>query len=86
MLDIQPDKVMEVVEKVEDKTHYLFEPHEVTESVQFTVRKCEMNKKDTMYFYVLLENELTDFLQRSIINLMGEMNKTLRLEQSYIQK
>jgi hypothetical protein len=86
MLDIQPDKVMDVVQKVETETHHLFEPQEVTELVQFTVHKCEMNGKDTSYFYILLENELTDFLKREFINLMGERNRMLRMEQMSVAK
>lgn len=72
MLDIQPGKVLEVVIEVEEKIGYIFAPEEISQTVNHTIRKCEFNGKDTAYFYILLENELRDYLMRTYINLMGE--------------
>lgn len=79
MLDIQPDKVMEVVMEVEEKVGYIFDPEEVAQTVDHTIRKCELNKKDTAYFYILLENELRDYLMRAYINLLGEENRRRKM-------
>lgn len=68
-------KAMEIVSEVSVKTGYVFEPEEVSETIRHTARKCDLNGKDVEYFYILLENELRDFLMRASINALGELNR-----------
>lgn len=68
-------RAMQTVSEVSLKTGYVFSPEEVTGTIQHTARKCELNGKDIEYFYILLENELRDFLMRASINALGELNR-----------
>lgn len=73
--NLDADRALAVVNEVSEKMNYFFDDEEVIEIVQYTIRKCEMNGKDEEYFYILLENELEDYLMRAYINYMGEMNR-----------
>ena len=77
---LDPVRAMQVVNEVSEKTQYIFAPEEVVETIRYTIRKCELNGKDEEYFYILLENELTDYLMRAYINLMGEENRRRKLQ------
>lgn len=77
---LDPVRTMQVVNEVSEKTQYIFAPEEVVETIRYTIRKCELNGKDEEYFYILLENELRDYLMRAYINLMGEENRRRRLQ------
>lgn len=73
--NLDADRALAVVNEVSEKMNYFFDDEEVIEIVQYAIRKCEMNGKDEKYFYILLENELEDYLMRAYINYMGEMNR-----------
>lgn len=77
---MKPDivRTMAVVTEVEDAIGYIFEPEEVAETVDFTIRKCEVNGKDEEYFFLLLEDELRDLRMRQVINALGALNMERR--------
>lgn len=75
---VDPVRAMQIVSEVSAKTGYAFRPEETVEIIQHTARKCELNSKDLEYFYILLENELRDFLMRASINALGELNRRRR--------
>lgn len=77
---LDPVRTMQVVNEVSEKTQYIFAPEEVVETIRYTIRKCELNGKNEEYFYILLENELRDYLMRAYINLMGEENRRRKLQ------
>lgn len=68
-------RAMEVVSEVSVKAGYVFEPEDVSNVIRHTARKCDLNGKDVEYFYILLENELRDFLVRASVNALGELNR-----------
>lgn len=69
-----------IVEQVSQKTGFVFEDEEISQTIEYTKRKCELNGKDEDYFYLLFENELEDLIQRYYINLRGFINQ-LRKEE-----
>ena len=73
-------RTMQVVNEVSERAQYIFGPEEVIQTVRHTIRKCELNGKDEEYFYILLENELRDYLMRAYINLTGEENRRRKEE------
>lgn len=76
--NLNADRALAVVNEVSERLNYFFDDEEIIEIVQYTIRKCEMNSKDEEYFYILLENELSDYVMRAYINYMGEMNRRKR--------
>lgn len=69
-----------IVEQVSQKTGFVFDDEEISRTIEYTKRKCELNGKDEEYFYLLFENELEDLIQRYYINLRGFINQ-LRKEE-----
>jgi hypothetical protein len=70
-----------IVEQVSQKTGFVFEDEEISQTIEYTKRKCELNGKDEDYFYLLFENELEDLIQRYCINLRGFINQMRKEEQ-----
>lgn len=70
-----------IVEQVSQKTGFAFEDEEISQTIEYTKRKCELNGKDEDYFYLLFENELEDLIQRYYINLRGFINQMRKEEQ-----
>lgn len=70
-----------IVEQVSQKTGFVFEYEEISQTIEYTKRKCELNGKDEDYFYLLFENELEDLIQRYYINLRGFINQMRKEEQ-----
>ena len=69
-----------IVEQVSQKTGFVFEDEEISQTIEYTKRKCELNGKDEEYFYLLFENELEDLIQRYYINLRGFINQMRKEE------
>lgn len=80
LTDINAERTTQVLVEVEEKTNYIFSPEEVIETVQYAIRKCEMNGKDEEYFYLLLQDELEQYLTRAYINMQGEENRRRKIE------
>lgn len=70
-----------IVEQVSQKTGFVFEDEEISQTIEYTKRKCELNGKDEDYFHLLFENELEDLIQRYYINLRGFINQMRKEEQ-----
>lgn len=70
-----------IIEQVSQKTGFVFEDEEISQTIEYTKRKCELNGKDEEYFYLLFENELEDLIQRYYINLRGFINQMRKEEQ-----
>lgn len=70
-----------IVEQVSQKTGFVFEDEEISQTIEYTKRKCGLNGKDEEYFYLLFENELEDLIQRYYINLRGFINQMRKEEQ-----
>lgn len=70
-----------IVEQVSQKTGFVFDDEEISRTIEYTKRKCELNGKDEEYFYLLFENELEDLIQRYYINLRGFINQLRKEEQ-----
>lgn len=72
------ERTLEIIEKVEKETGYTYCPMEIADIVQCAIRKCELNGKDEEYFYLLLPDELKQYLMRAYINMRGEQNRRRR--------
>lgn len=70
-----------IVEQASQKTGFVFDDEEISRTIEYTKRKCELNGKDEEYFYLLFENELEDLIQRYYINLQGFINQMRKEEQ-----
>ena len=70
-----------IVEQVSQKTGFVFDDEEISRTIEYTKRKCELNGKDEEYFYLLFENELEDLIQRYYISLQGFINQMRKEEQ-----
>lgn len=70
-----------IVDQVSQKTGFVFDDEEISRTIEYTKRKCELNGKDEEYFYLLFENELEDLIQRYYINLRGFINQMRKEEQ-----
>lgn len=70
-----------IIEQVSQKTGFVFEDEEISQTIEYTKRKCELNGKDEEYFYLLFENELEGLIQRYYINLRGFINQMRKEEQ-----
>lgn len=77
--DIDVGRTLEVIDRVSERLNYIFCPKEIADTVEYTIRKCEMNGKDEEYFYLLLEDELEQSLMRAYINYRGEQNRLKKL-------
>lgn len=75
---IDEAKTLEVIERVQSKTGYIYCPKELFDIISYSIRKCELNGKDEDYFYLLLEDELEQYLMRAYINMRGEENRRRR--------
>lgn len=73
--NIDEERTLKIIEKVEKETGYTYCPMEIANIVQYAIRKCELNGKDEEYFYILLPDELEQYLMRAYINLRGEQNR-----------
>lgn len=69
-----------IVEQVSQKTGFIFDDEEISQTIEYTKRKCELNGKGEEYFYLLFENELEDLIQRYYINLRGFINQMRKEE------
>lgn len=74
-----------IVEQVSQKTGFVFEDEEISQTIEYTKRKCELNGKDEEYFYLLFENELEDLVWRYYINLRGFINQMRKEEQRCVK-
>lgn len=74
-----------IVEQVSQKTGFVFEDEEISQTIEYTKRKCKLNGKDEEYFYLLFENELEDLIQRYYINLRGFINQLRKEEQRCVK-
>lgn len=70
-----------IAAQVSQKTGFVFDDEEISQTIEYTKRKCELNGKDEDYFYLLFENELEDLIQRYYINLRGFINQMRKEEQ-----
>lgn len=75
---IDPNKLADIIFDVQRREGYTFDPMEIVQVVQLTVRKAEMNGKDESYVPILFENELRDHVMRERINEIGRMNLCAR--------
>lgn len=74
-----------IVEQVSQKTGFVFDDEEISRTIEYTKRKCELNGKDEEYFYLLFENELEDLVRRYYINLRGFINQMRKEEQRCVK-
>lgn len=70
-----------IAAQVSERTGFVFEDEEISRTIEYTKRKCELNGKGEDYFYLLFENELEDLIQRYYINLRGFINQLRKEEQ-----
>lgn len=69
-----------IAAQVSERTGFVFDDEEISQTIEYTKRKCELNGKDEEYFYLLFENELEDLIQRCYINLRGFINQMRKEE------
>lgn len=72
------DEIRRIVVGVEAKTGWTFRYKDVCEILQYTERKARQNGKWQDYVPILFENELRDFVTRSVINAKGRLNECAR--------
>lgn len=77
---IDLERTEAIAAQVSQKTGFVFDDEEISRTIEYTKRKCELNGKDEEYFYLLFENELEDLVRRYYINLRGFINQ-LRKEE-----
>lgn len=63
--------ILAAIQRTERKTGYRFSASEVLEVLLYTIRKNRALGKGVEYFWILFENELTDLVMRTEINLKG---------------
>lgn len=78
--DFDVERTWGIVDEVQQRTGYIYCPKELAEIIQYAIRKCELNGKDEEYFYLLLPDELEQYLMRAYINMRGEENRRRRLQ------
>lgn len=78
---IDLERTWEIAAQVSERTGFVFDDEEISQTIEYTKRKCELNGKDEDYFYLLFENELEDLIQRYYINLRGFINQLRKEEQ-----
>ncbi len=69
------DKILAIIEKVEQKLSVHVGLDDLCEALTLTVRKMEVKKKEPDYFPLLFETELEEVFYRQQINLMGAINR-----------
>ena len=74
-----------VVMDVQQRMGVQFCPKDVYDTLQYTIRKAELNGKDESYIPILLENELRDFLMRNRINFLGRLNHVRNMSSNSMQ-
>lgn len=74
-----------IAAQVSERAGFVFEDEEISRTIEYTKRKCELNGKDEEYFYLLFENELEDLVQRYYINLRGFINQMRKEEQRCVK-
>lgn len=72
------DEIRRIVVGVEAKTGWTFRHKDVYEVLQYTEQKARQNGKGQDYIPILFENELRDFVTRSVINAQGRLNECAR--------
>lgn len=72
------DEIRRIVVGVEAKTGWTFRYKDVCEILQYTEQKARQNGKGQDYVPILFENELRDFMARSVINAKGRLNECAR--------
>nr|DAW49541.1 MAG TPA: hypothetical protein [Caudoviricetes sp.] len=78
---INPERTEAIAAQVSERTGFVFADEEISRTIEYTKRKCELNGKGEDYFYLLFENELEDLIQRYYINLRGFINQLRKEEQ-----
>lgn len=73
--DFDVERTWAIVDEIQKRTGYTYCPKELTEIIQYAIRKCELNGKDEEYFYLLLPDELEQYLMRAYINARSEENR-----------
>lgn len=66
------ERTWAIVDEIQKRTGYTYCPKELTEIIQYAIRKCGLNGKDEEYFYLLLPDELEQYLMRAYINIRGK--------------
>lgn len=74
-----------IAAQVSERAGFVFEDEEISRTIEYTKRKCELNGKDEEYFYLLFENELEDLVRRYYINLRGFINQMRKEEQRCVK-
>lgn len=72
-------RILMIVDEVERTTEYIYSAQELTDIIDYTVKKCERINKDEDYFYLLLRDELEHHQMIAFINFRGEQNRRRRL-------
>ena len=72
------DEIRRIVVGVEAKMGWTFRHKDVCEILQYTEQKARQNGKGQGYVPILFENELRDFVTRSVINAQGMLNECAR--------
>lgn len=78
-------KTEAIAAQVSERAGFVFEDEEISRTIEYTKRKCELNGKDEEYFYLLFENELEDLVWRYYINLRGFINQMRKEEQRCVK-
>lgn len=74
-----------IAAQVSERAGFVFEDEEISRTIEYTKRKCELNGKDEEYFYLLFENELEDLVWRYYITLRGFINQMRKEEQRCVK-
>lgn len=82
---IDLERTEAIAAQVSQKTGFVFDDEEISRTIEYTKRKCELNGKDEEYFYLLFENELEDLVRRYYINLRGFINQMRKEEQRCVK-
>lgn len=72
--DLNVGELADIVFAVQGREGRRFEPEEIAQLIQHTVRKANLNHKDAGYVPILFENELRDHIMRERINEVGRTN------------
>lgn len=69
------DEIQSIVSGVEEKLGWVFDPEDIENVLEHTIRKAALNHKGEDYIPILFENELRDSVMREVINYMGRKNR-----------
>lgn len=72
------DEIQSIVSGVEEKLGWVFDPEDIENVLEHTIRKAALNHKGEDYIPILFENELRDSGMREAINYIGRMNRCVR--------